>query len=94
MGRRASKAQWPEILVRPAGTDHLTARSLKENCQRQGLPMGLFTKDIESMDDLLVHGLQDIYYAENQIIKSLPKLIDKADKSRSEQGPFGPSRRD
>src|SRR3954462_11941367 len=40
--------------------------------------MGLFTKDIATMDDLLVHGLKDIYYAENQILKSLPKLIDKA----------------
>jgi ferritin-like metal-binding protein YciE len=30
------------------------------------------------MDDLLLHGLQDIYYAENQIIKSLPKLIEKS----------------
>jgi ferritin-like metal-binding protein YciE len=30
------------------------------------------------MDDLLLHGLKDIYYAENQIVKSLPKLIDKA----------------
>src|SRR4051794_4183013 len=40
--------------------------------------MGLFTKDIASMDDLLLHGLKDIYYAENQILKSLPKLIEKA----------------
>ena len=40
--------------------------------------MGLFSKDIQTMDDLLLHGLQDIYYAENQIVKSLPKLIDKA----------------
>jgi ferritin-like metal-binding protein YciE len=40
--------------------------------------MGLFTKDIQTMDDLLIHGLQDIYYAENQIVKALPKLIDKA----------------
>src|SRR4051812_22159114 len=40
--------------------------------------MGLFTKDIDTMDDLLLHGLKDIYYAENQIVKSLPKLIDKA----------------
>ena len=30
------------------------------------------------MDDLLLHGLKDIYYAEIQIVKSLPKLIDKA----------------
>src|ERR1043165_2416374 len=40
--------------------------------------MGLFTKDIQTMDDLLLHGLKDIYYAENQILKALPKLIDKA----------------
>jgi ferritin-like metal-binding protein YciE len=30
------------------------------------------------MDDLLLHGLQDIYYAENQIVKALPGMIDKA----------------
>ena len=40
--------------------------------------MGLFSKDIETMDDLLLHGLKDMYYAENQIAKSLPSLIDKA----------------
>jgi ferritin-like metal-binding protein YciE len=40
--------------------------------------MGLFPKDIETMDDLLLHGLKDIYYAENQIVTSLPKLIEKA----------------
>src|SRR3954447_4533020 len=40
--------------------------------------MGLFSKDIATMDDLLLHGLKDIYYAENQIVKSLPKLIEKA----------------
>jgi ferritin-like metal-binding protein YciE len=43
--------------------------------------MGLFTKDIETMDDLFVHTLRDIYYAEKQIIKSLPKMIDKATSS-------------
>ena len=40
--------------------------------------MGLFTQDIKTMDDLFVHGLQDIYYAEQQITKALPKMIDKA----------------
>jgi ferritin-like metal-binding protein YciE len=39
--------------------------------------MGLFNKDIQTMDDLLLHGLQDIYYAEQQITKALPKLIEK-----------------
>jgi ferritin-like metal-binding protein YciE len=40
--------------------------------------MGLFSKDIETLDHLFTHGLQDIYYAENQILKALPKLIDNA----------------
>jgi len=40
--------------------------------------MGLFSKDIQSMDDLFVHTLRDIYYAEQQIEKALPKMIDKA----------------
>ena len=40
--------------------------------------MGLFTKDIKSMEDLFLHGLQDIYYAEQQIVKSLPTMIEKA----------------
>jgi len=40
--------------------------------------MGLFSKDISTMEDLLLHGLQDIYYAEQQITKALPKMIDQA----------------
>jgi ferritin-like metal-binding protein YciE len=40
--------------------------------------MGLFTKDIKTMEDLFQHELQDIYYAEHQILKSLPTMIDKA----------------
>lgn len=39
--------------------------------------MGLFTKDIKTMDDLFVHTLRDIYYAENQILKALPGMIEK-----------------
>ena len=48
--------------------------------------MGLFTKDIETMDDLLIHGLQDIYYAENQITKALPTMIKKATDPQLKQG--------
>ena len=40
--------------------------------------MGLFSKDIKTLDDLFVHTLQDIYYAEQQITKALPKMIAKA----------------
>jgi len=38
----------------------------------------LFTKDIETLRDLYVHQLQDVYYAEQQITKALPKMIEKA----------------
>lgn len=40
--------------------------------------MGFFSKDIKTLDDLFVHTLQDIYYAEKQIEKALPTMIDKA----------------
>ena len=40
--------------------------------------MGLFSKDIQSMDDLFVHQLQDIYYAEKRIVGALPDMIAKA----------------
>ena len=39
--------------------------------------MGLLTKPIKTLDDLFVHTLQDIYYAEQQITKALPKMIEK-----------------
>ncbi|BCG88353.1 YciE/YciF family protein [Mesorhizobium sp. 113-3-9] len=40
--------------------------------------MGFFSKDIKTLNDLFVHTLQDIYYAEQQIEKSLPKMVKKA----------------
>src|SRR4029079_15244297 len=40
--------------------------------------MGFFTKDIKTLDDLFVHTLRDIYYAEQQIAKSLSDMIEKA----------------
>jgi ferritin-like metal-binding protein YciE len=40
--------------------------------------MGLFSKDIQTMQDLFLHQLQDIYYAEKQITEALPKMIAKA----------------
>ena len=43
-------------------------------------------KDIENLDDLFVHTLRDIYYAENQILKALPKMIDKATDKSLRQG--------
>jgi ferritin-like metal-binding protein YciE len=48
--------------------------------------MGLFSKDIKSMEDLYIHTVQDLYYAENQIVKSLPKMIDKATDAELKRG--------
>ena len=33
---------------------------------------------VKTMQDLFVHTLGDIYYAENQILKALPKMAEKA----------------
>ena len=38
------------------------------------------------MEDLFVHMLRDIYYAEKQIVKSLPEMIEKADNQQLKQG--------
>lgn len=48
--------------------------------------MGLFSKDIKTMDDLLLHGLQDLYYAERQITKALPNMIEQATNRDLKQG--------
>jgi len=48
--------------------------------------MGLFSKDIASMEDLFVHTLRDIYYAEKQIEKALPDMVEKANDPQLKQG--------
>ena len=48
--------------------------------------MGLFTRDIKTFEHLLVHGLQDVYYAENRIVSALPKLIENASDAELKRG--------
>ncbi len=48
--------------------------------------MGLFSYDIKTMDDLFLHTLQDIYYAENQIEGALPTMASKATSPELKQG--------
>jgi ferritin-like metal-binding protein YciE len=48
--------------------------------------MGLFTRDIKTMNDLFVHQLQDTYYAEKQLVKALPKMAEKATDQQLKQG--------
>src|SRR5579863_4883793 len=70
----------------------MSARAAKR--ARDGVPqnekdsktMGLFTRDIKTMNDLFVHQLQDIYYAEKQLVKALPKMAEKATDKQLKQG--------
>lgn len=48
--------------------------------------MGLFTKDIKTMNDLFVHQLKDIYYAEQKLTEVLPKMAEKANANELKQG--------
>jgi ferritin-like metal-binding protein YciE len=48
--------------------------------------VGLFSKDIKTLEDLFLHGLRDIYYAEQRIVKSLPKMIENATDERLKSG--------
>jgi ferritin-like metal-binding protein YciE len=48
--------------------------------------MGLFTRDLKALEDLFLHGLRDIYYAENQIVKNLPKMIEAASDAELKKG--------
>ena len=48
--------------------------------------MGFFSSDIKTMDDLFLHTLQDIYYAEKKIEKSLPDMMDNASDPQLKQG--------
>jgi ferritin-like metal-binding protein YciE len=48
--------------------------------------VGFFTKDIKCLNDLFMHGLQDVYYAEKQIMKALPDMIEKATNAQLKAG--------
>ena len=48
--------------------------------------MGLFNKDIKTMNDLFAHQLRDIYYAEKQLVKALPKMAENATEKQLKQG--------
>jgi ferritin-like metal-binding protein YciE len=48
--------------------------------------MGLLSKPIKNLDDLFVHTLQDMYYAEQKITKAMPKMIDKVSDPQLKSG--------
>jgi ferritin-like metal-binding protein YciE len=70
----------------------LPPQSRRQRCALRHQPstgstiMGLFSKDIKSMEDLFDHLLRDIYYAEKQIVKALPEMIEKSSDPQLKQG--------
>ncbi|MFV3131330.1 ferritin-like domain-containing protein [Niveispirillum sp. KHB5.9] len=40
--------------------------------------MGIYAHNIQTLGDLFVHGVRDIFYAENAIAKALPRMMAKA----------------
>src|SRR5665647_910127 len=48
--------------------------------------MGWFSSEIDTFDELFVHTLQDIYYAEHQILKALPDMVEKASDPELKKG--------
>jgi len=48
--------------------------------------MGLFSKDIKTLNDLFVHQLKDVYYAEKRIVGALPDMVAKATNPQLKQG--------
>jgi ferritin-like metal-binding protein YciE len=48
--------------------------------------MGLFSRDIETFEQLFLHSLKDIYYAEKRIAETLPKLVESASSRELKRG--------
>ncbi len=48
--------------------------------------MGWFSPDIQTVEELFLHNLQDIYYAERQIEKALPDMAAKASDAELKNG--------
>jgi ferritin-like metal-binding protein YciE len=86
--RRAVACQGHEAGVLTGSWNLLVAPPLEQRSWvfSQEAGMGLFSKDIKTLDDLFLHGLQDIYYAENQIIKALPKMIENTTNAQLKKG--------
>jgi ferritin-like metal-binding protein YciE len=65
------------------GTVGATYR-LEQQSRRRA--MGWFSPDLQTMKDLFLHSMQDIYYAEHQIEKALPDMVEKASDAELKKG--------
>jgi ferritin-like metal-binding protein YciE len=79
-------AAWTERVVKSAVYRSIPQPARWRHQLQTRIAMGLFRKDIKTMDDLFLHTLQDIYYAENKIVKSLPDMIENARDAELKQG--------
>jgi ferritin-like metal-binding protein YciE len=86
-------ALWAAHAAEPAATPHVgihggraSASAAPASQEKGNTVMGLFSKDIKNMNDLFVHTLRDIYYAEKQITKALPDMIEKSNDPQLKQG--------
>jgi ferritin-like metal-binding protein YciE len=61
-------------------------RARERQTTNEEIAMGFFSRDIKTMDNLFVHTLRDIYYAEKQILKALPDMIEKSSDAQLKQG--------
>jgi ferritin-like metal-binding protein YciE len=43
--------------------------------------MGVFSKEVTTMNDLFIQGLGSMYYAEQRILQALPQMIEKTTSS-------------
>jgi ferritin-like metal-binding protein YciE len=76
----------PRVSAVSPPPDRRAAGCIDRPHKHRSTAMGLFTKDIKTLDDLFVHTLQDIYYAEHQITKALPKMAGMATDPQLRQG--------
>jgi ferritin-like metal-binding protein YciE len=77
---RASTQSGEDVATSRCSSERLLPAEVWGNARylNKGMLMGIFSADIQTLDDLFVHQLQDIYYAEQKIVKSLPDMIAKA----------------
>jgi ferritin-like metal-binding protein YciE len=67
---------WNRASTRAVSLNYASSRKSADINKEEKL--GLFSRDIKTMDDLFLHTLRDIYYAEKKIVKSLPEMVEQA----------------
>src|SRR5438874_6311911 len=87
MEQRVSRGTRGRVTRCPCEGGRELRPSFPQSLTRQGWNvMGFFSQDIKNMDDLFVHTLRDIYYAEKQIVQALPEMIEKSTDAQLRQG--------